>query len=217
MRKLLISLLLLVSWLQGLAQDSTGAKSPYHEVGFDAAPIIRQFVNYTGNNYSLNPYFFLYRFHSKSWALRLALGGTFRDYNSHTSDTTFSDGQSLYFEGRVGVERKTVLSPKWSAYYGVDLLMNYYNDFAVVQETATRSATYAVKNNGYGAAPFLGVRFQINKRISLTTEYSFRAIYLLEHDKRTYEPNPQYGRLVKGEGFQAEFSPYASLYFTYIL
>jgi hypothetical protein len=155
-------------------------KKHLNELGVDMAPFLKFYLNFSGNGGVYQPnYMLTYRRYFKKSNFRAGIGGNYlhseipSPYNGDSLKTKYLNKQSS-FAVRIGYEFFQEISRLWQVYYGADLITNYshqrndvtnWNDgYAAGQENTS---------TGFAIAPVLGIRFRINKRISLTTESSF--------------------------------------------
>lgn len=82
-----------------------------------------------------------------------------------------------------GLEKRKDLSSKFQFYYGVDFRYYYLRD-RVTSFTQDGSFTIDDQSEGFGFAPILGIRWNINDRFALMTEGSF-AFQLLNGNRVT--------------------------------
>ncbi|MBK6832490.1 MAG: hypothetical protein IPO17_16635 [Flavobacteriales bacterium] len=190
------------------------------EIGLDMTYFIIQFTQDATPGVDLDPYYLTYRHLFRKVNLRAGIGVLYKDsqedissfnpYPQHTTSTTF--------DVRVGAEQAMVLTRRWSCFYGVDLLFGMDNNFRdnihqfgefhyYGQETNTTTA---------GGAAVLGIRFNINKRISLLTEASWRYTIGEEAKRTFYEPISEGVPYLEDDTFvtqvqQVAFSPPLSI------
>jgi hypothetical protein len=113
--------------------------------------------------------------------------GTSFYYNySDRSDNSYNNYQStqksITIFPRIGYEFRQNYN-RIIVYYGFDLCgsigeymnKNYYS--------GTYNSKEVITNSGIGLSPFIGVKFFINKRISISTETSFNFMYSCEKSK----------------------------------
>ncbi len=214
MKSIATAILLFLFTQSGIAQDSVITSDNHHEVGVDISPFLQRFVS--GNiagNYS--PFFVMYRYHFNNWNIRTGIGGTLRKQEDVLNDTSIYTSENSSFIYRLGVERKIDFYRRWQFYYGLDLYT--YSETRIYEriEGSTFSDNDRNKENGYGVAPLMGLRFKINDRISFTTESSLVLYYFKARNERTYSLSPQTDRITSTEGWRTSFSPPTSIFFTF--
>lgn len=167
-----------------------------NELGLDMTPFTKFYLNFSGNSgNSYQPIYMLtYRRYFKKSNFRTAIGG---DYlSSETPSPYYNDSlKTKYFNKqsslavRIGYEFFQDFSKHWQVYYGADLRATYFHQ---KNDAPNWNGGYAngieTTTKGLGLAPVLGLRFKINKRISLITESSFVVQYSTSTSYRYYKP-----------------------------
>ncbi len=171
MKKFLCVCLLLACSFNLMAQKRN------HELALDMAPLFRKD----------NSFGFLYRSHKQQQAFRLMLnaqldiGQTEDNLTINTQGTStqhiFTETDFYSVDTRVGWQRSVADIRQWNMYSGVDLVFGY--DYTGTNQT-TRSpggfgdmrveATNSISEMRYGLAPFIGFAFQLNEKITFSTE-----------------------------------------------
>lgn len=105
-----------------------------------------------------------------------------------TTPTTYRTIQR-FINYRLGFEHFDNLSAKFQVFYGIDL---YYSGAYNRTDAQYWNGGYAngneTKTTSFGVAPLLGIRFKLNKRLSLLTESSFAIGRNNSWQKRFYIP-----------------------------
>ncbi len=158
--------------LLNVAKTQDTSTNYRHEVGTDITGLISTMF---GQGYSSSPdYNIMYKFKIRKSAIRFNLSGNyFREYVDTDSLISFNfqirDKYDKNFGIRLGYERRSMLTDKWELFYGLDLLYS-----AGKQGDETLFSTYTrYWNSGTikkGFAPFFGIRYCINDRVTLSTE-----------------------------------------------
>lgn len=170
MKNLLLLALLLVS-LNSFAQNGDAPKVRSNEIGFDITSLIGRTTLFSAYGYYLAEYqptyYVYYRRNFEKMRLRAAVGGNFAGDNlSQNNRKTFS------LDYKIGAEFFSPISKRFELYYGLDLVSGskedayeypYYNEYLYRSE---------YKTDYLGAAPFLGVKFQITDRMNMRVEMS---------------------------------------------
>lgn len=196
MKTLKVFLILLVASNSISAQDSLRLKQKRHEVGVDLTAFIKNYFNFNQNAASgVNnaPYYLQYRFHLRSNNnIRSGAGGS---YSETETASPYADDQTNYknkqqsFNFRVGFEHFENISSKFQVFYGVDLLSgNSYEKNDAPFWNGGYANGIENKTISYGAAPMLGIRYKLNKRLSLFTESSFQLNLNQSWQKKYYIP-----------------------------
>ncbi len=144
------------------AQDNNGMR---HELGIDVANALT-FIKRNTQSYLLN-----YRFHfSEKWSLRTGLN----------LDIGSGNSEGIYPDVKVGIQ-KNRREDHWNLYYGTDLTFSYFKSNAVT-----------TKNTRYGIDPLIGVQYNFNKRISISTEGSLNFNFYRVRTPGSFDPNANY-------------------------
>lgn len=191
-----LSLLFFIASITLYGQDSLRTHKKRHQIGVDLTSFLKYYVNFSqeiNNAYRNTPYYVQYRFHLKSDNnIRAAIGGGFSEIETASPYTT---GPAKYknkqqaINYRIGFEHFENLSSRFQVFYGLDLHSGVSH---AKNEASSFGGGYAngyeTKTTFYGASPLLGVRFYINKRLSLFTESSFQVNINETWEKRFYTP-----------------------------
>ena len=192
MKTLLVTLIFFIQLPIVFGQDST-TNTFKNQLGVDATFFIKtyfQFNEFTGN--PIPNYMLTYKRNFEKSSFRSAFGVNFESFfpnSAFDGDNNNYHNKSFDFVASAGWEWRSMISKRWLFYYGVDARylieksdadVNYY------------SGGYANGNisqlQEVGIAPFLGIGFNINDRISLTTETSFAFIMSQSEQTTTYIP-----------------------------
>jgi len=173
-------------------RDSTVYRN---ELGLDATNFIKQFLNLGNSQFQSDyypVYYLTYRRHFKKGNFRAAIGGQYNKENDKSSPSSgmnrdFSIQKSL--DLRIGYEFTNKINKRWSVFYGLDFRPSTVNQ---QEDYTTSSSGYSqgIKSNSkiIGLAPLLGFKFNINERISLSTEASVSLNYAETFSKTYYTP-----------------------------
>lgn len=141
------------------AQTDTLNIYKIREYGVNTTPFLQQFVS-IGNTNNLAPAraFMYKRFKpNKKRGLRFGLG-------LHVEDRGFFEEEQI-FHISVGSERRRTIGKNWFYYFG-------YDGFLSSRPFTVRNSVFGI---GFGADVVLGIVYQINKHLSLSTETIFAA------------------------------------------
>jgi|GEM_PF-6482621 len=160
-------------------QTDTLSVYKIREYGVNTTPFLQQFISIgdvATNNISRA---FMYKRikAGKRRALRLGLGLFFED------DSFFQENQIFHIS--LGGEGRRKINQNWSYYFGYDGFVNARPNFSADD----------IFGNGIGADMVLGVIFQMNKYLSLSTETTVAATI--------------------GDGFTWKITPPLALYFNF--
>lgn len=152
------------------AQEETENSNFQKQFSFDATVLTNRFLNFSGANQQSSPYQITYRKYGENTNKRYGLG--FR-IGVELGDTDPTVQSSIVF--RFGKERfkkfgKTLPrnpeTKRWRAFYGWD-----WKTELIIQHIGTVDITNA--SLGFGPSPFFGLLFQINERLSVSTEMAY--------------------------------------------
>jgi hypothetical protein len=198
MVKKIIAVILISGCLQhAIAQSEVNPvkKEPSTDmyIGVQLNGLIRQVLNFNSSatNTNTNPYLLVYSINSRKtgWGLRLGVGYTYNFFSTNDGITK-TDNNINDMQLRLGVEKSFVLSNKWSAGAGLDIVFNNNDDHTTttvnsspgfpgtVTDTKTNTTTY-------GGGPQGWLRYHITERVIVGTEASF--YYITGHEKKSIE------------------------------
>lgn len=196
MKPFKVLLLLLIASNSLRAQDSTRTKQRRHEIGIDLTSFIKYYFNFgqdvnAGIKNSL--FYIQYRFHLKSNNnIRAGVGGSYSETemaSPYTGDETRYKNKQQSFNYRLGFEHFEDISKRFQVFYGLDLLAgNSYQKNDAPYWNGGYANGIENKTASYGVAPLLGVRFKLNKRLSIFTESSLLVNVNDGWQKRYYIP-----------------------------
>jgi hypothetical protein len=198
MKKTIIVLLSTFTYQMGMTQNAQQNNDSFsyhhHELGLDGTSFIKQFLTFNNQSQAYFPLYYLtYRFHFKNNSnLRTAIGGKYKKENTKapsSSDPNRAKDYEKSFDFRIGYELTKKLSKRWNAFYGMDLrpsVSHIKNDASGQINGYQRGTMTDIKQ--FGVAPLLGFKFEINSRVSLTTEASFSINYYEEFSHSYYKP-----------------------------
>jgi len=179
MKTLVTILLVMFLSVSTSAQTDTLNVYKIREFGVNTTPFLRQFISIGDISERAVSRSFIYkRFKaSKKRGFRFGLGLHFE------SDSFTQTDQVIHIS--LGSERRRNINENWYYYFGCDGFINARPDFT----------SNDVFGNGIGADIVMGIVFQINKYLSLSTETIVAATL--------------------GDGFTWQISPPLSLYFNF--
>ncbi|MES2678787.1 MAG: hypothetical protein V4635_02830 [Bacteroidota bacterium] len=196
MKTFRVMLLLLVVSNTIVAQDSLRVKQRHHELGLDLSSFIKYYFNFgQGGTLPLfnTPYYLHYRFHlPANNNIRAALGG---GYSETEITSPYVDDQTRYkntqqaLNYRLGFEHFENISPKFQVFYGLDLNSgNSYQKNDAPYWNAGYANGVENKNVSYGVSALLGLRYKLNKRLSIFTESSILLSQSRTSQRKYYIP-----------------------------
>lgn len=171
--------------------DTDEKKKTELQLGLNATYFVSNFLGLNQNELVTSPYAFVGKLKYARMALRFGIGA---ESSNETQSGDFAsnifDRKKQGFDLRIGIERQQNISARWSVYYGLDALVGSQLDqtraSSVFDEVVTRTL-----NSYVGGGPLLGVQFNINKRISLSTEGSFYTQVYSENQKNSFLNFPE--------------------------
>jgi opacity protein-like surface antigen len=185
MKKTLLLLALLVPIFSFAQTEKMSERQFQHQVGFDATIFLKQFVVMNNNFFGgQNPFSFVYKgllYNPDRTILNGVRVGVGFQNNNQLTDPDSSTERSSNFNSmayRLGFERQYVLSRHWLIYLGADVMYSRTKNkteshfkggpSGEVFRTTNWQSSYTM-----GAGPVLGIQFDINKRMCLSTEAAF--------------------------------------------
>lgn len=166
-------------------KETSGQKT--RMFGLNATSFVKNFLSFNDINPSTNDAFeFTFRcIGPKNIAFRSNLGLLFSSTTATVSND--DDETSLNFFNlnlALGVEKRTNLSERWLCYWGIDALIG-----VEMTKVENKSGSFSSKDEDSvisgGIAPVVGVQFNINDRISVSTEGSLGIKYSVTENKST--------------------------------
>jgi len=158
-------------------EEAFKPKKLEHQVGVQVNELIRQVFNFnnTGNTNN-NPYLITYSLNlaKSGWGLRAGGGYTLRNIASDNGVNATETNIDV-IHARFGIEKRFVLSGKWTTGVGIDGVYDNENNKtkSVVRgnDTITTNTKSLVTSYGGGAMAWL--RYNITDKVLLGTEASF--------------------------------------------
>jgi hypothetical protein len=195
MKKIILAIILGSLILTASGQDTTKTKFYRTELGIDATGFIKQFLNFGTTQYPeyYNPtYFITYRCHFKVGNIRFAVGGNYSDHDINPISDLDSNKyhyRSYSFDTRIGWEFITKLSKRWQVFYGLDFKPSYtYTKNDATCWNGGYSNGNENNSTNYGFSPLLGFRFNVTKRICISTEANFTILLRQTESRKYYIP-----------------------------
>jgi len=161
MKKYLFLLFIISSTITFAQEEEDAFKYKTREVGLNATPFISTFISIGETSLKDQVATLTWKnINSKNRGFRLGIG-------VHIDDSRF--GNSASFHLRIGFERRRLIKNNWWYYWGGDILLNLDDEFF-----ADPNPSFGT---GFGVGPVFGMFYQINNRISLSTESSLYVIF----------------------------------------
>lgn len=167
----------LPSFAQSDAPTTTSEKRFVHQVGVQMNELVRQVFNFNNSAATnTNPYLLIYSINHVGTGLGLRTGFGY-NYQSFTNDDGItrrtSDIDDL--NARLGLEKRFVLSNRWTAGIGLDATYRLNNNYTKSTirgfDTVTTTTTSKISSLGGGAMGWL--RYNITSRVLIGTETSY--------------------------------------------
>ncbi len=163
------------------AQTSPEEKEYSNDVGFNTTFLLEGIIN-SGQT----PFTLMYKkYKDNNNPLRLGVRINANLTNTkENSPSNFANQSSFSFSGVVGKEFQKEINRNWIWYYGGDLIPSFI--FSKLEYSNNNGYNQTTIDNrlGIGIMPFLGVRFNINSKLYLSTEFSFGPSYSYTWTKR---------------------------------
>jgi hypothetical protein len=168
-------------------------KKAYHYIGIQANQLVRQIFNFGGNAGAItNPYLVTYSVNGKASGLGFAMGIGYSSIQTKTNDafsSTLSKINDIAFRG--GVEKKSYLSRRWLAGWGVDILAESNK----IETTTTingggQNPKVVSTTSRYGFGPRFLINYQLHDKILVGTEASFYMKWIKQKQEVTGTTGP---------------------------
>lgn len=144
-------------------------------VGINITNTLAGFFNSGGETLPKDPYLFSLKLlkDNKIWRL----GGNFKieTNKEELPNFDFRNTQESALQLKLGREWLQPVSERFTIYYGVDLVGNYYKEKSSFDSFSSLKSS--LFRTGGGAGPFLGIYFTVTNRIWLSTESYAYAIF----------------------------------------
>lgn len=163
------------------AQTSPEEKEYANDVGFNTTFLLEGIINSGQTPFTLM--YKKYKDNNNPLRLGVRLHMNLSDVNDNGS-SNYNYTSDASFSAVVGKEFQKEINKNWVWYFGGDIVptIGYY-DYEYRSSNDYRQ-TVNTKSVGLGFKPFLGIRFNINSRLYLSTEFSFGPSYSYTWTKR---------------------------------
>jgi len=218
MKKILTSSLLGLLAFTGTSQEPVRFK----EIGLNATPFVRQFLNFSQSETEFSPYMLTYEQRFSKVGFRGGVGiNSVNNYQAADVDNNIPEitSNALKADFRAGVVFYKDLSEKWGLKYGLDMIYA-----GAGEQTKTKTFdffgtevvnTVSDKSHEVGLSPFLFVQYRFNAHFSLGTEILGRATYLSEAQKEESSQFPEFATTNENTGTRFNISAPTSLFFIF--
>jgi len=183
------------------AQETSPATIYQKQFGFDASVLVNRFLNFSGSNPQSSPYQITYRKYGETSNKRYGLGFRIGLDVGDSDPTTQTSIQFRFGKERFKQFGKTLPQnssiSRWRAFYGWD----WKTQLGLIHVGANDATNFSIK---FGPSPFFGLSFQINERLSISTELA-------------YDLGVTFSRIAEQNNlqFSGDFIPPLALYFGY--
>lgn len=199
MKKLTL-IALITSSFHLIGQDTF---TPKNEIGVDITSIFGEIFGYRNYyydyyppyyyNYSAPKYYLNYRRKLAKGNLRLGVGGSFGKNNTgvyYSTDSSIKQSTSSMQEInlRIGYEVVKYFSKKWAVYGGIDFRPSMSQSNTKSIYPINYYSITDTKGFTLGFAPFIGLRYNVHPRISLTIEGNCLLRINNTHSVQSFEP-----------------------------
>lgn len=154
-------------------------------LGMNGTSFVKNFLSFNDvNSMGSSPFQFTFRYITTSnFAMRAGLGISALNFEEKDGDNV-QKVNSNSLDISIGFEKRSVVAKRWLVFGGLDLIA--VSDIST-SSTSSSGQIFTSKSNssGGGAAPLFGIQFNINDRISLSTETQLRVLYT--KGKETFE------------------------------
>ncbi len=178
---ILYSILLSTTTFIASAQTESEEKKYSNDVGFNTTFLLNGVLNSGQTPFTLM--YKKYKDDNNPLRLGIRLSMNLTDVNENTS-SNYNYSSDVYFSAVVGKEFQKEINKNWIWYFGGDIVPTFrYYDYEY-KSSSDYQQTENTKSASLGFMPFLGVRFNINSRLYLSTEFSFGPTYSYSWTKR---------------------------------
>ena len=168
MKKIIVFISLIYLIISAGAQNLDSVKIYKNEIGVDATYFIKNILDFGSNNFTRDIYFLSYKRFFNKFAFRFGFDMSYSNYKYDHNN--YNKNQNYFaLRTRYGLEHRSNFSDKWTFYYGADFILHYYNSKSYESSTSVTTKSKGLK---IGFGPIFGIEFNINKRLSLSTEGS---------------------------------------------
>ena len=157
-----------------VAQTADVENDYSNEIGFNTTFLLNGVFKSTSTPFSLMYKKYKDNNNPLRLGIRMSIGLSIID----TPPSHYSNASSFYFAAVIGKEFQKEISQRWRWYFGGDIIPAYKHDYYKYNPLGT-DYVHSTKINGVsiGISPFLGLRFNLNKRLYLSTEINLRPTY----------------------------------------
>ncbi len=219
MRSFLTCLLITLSVYSFALTDSvavTKEKKTRHYVFANTTFFLKQIINLSNQNIAVSPYIVGYKCFFKKHGVRLSVGGSFSKKTEFPDSTSTRITNNNSLDYRVGYEYNYKFGKRWTFQTGIDAV-GRTNFLYSKANSSFDIVTTSSPSNSLGGGPFLGIQFNISKRIALFTETAFYYSYTWSKRKVNSMNFPELN-MDRSDGMEhkGEFILPTSIYFAFV-
>ena len=177
MKKQFFYILLFFFPISLFAQTNSLPKKPlsFQEVGFNFGSLVTNLLQRESNLTELSRRNFMFTYKQHFLLQTYFRYGASFFYSKDNFNNNSSDDLKIFrLDLRIGFERKYEFDKKWSINRGIDLVTNYSS---FNQDSSNDKTTFFQ----LGLAPFLGIQYNINDRVNITTETGINFFYVVNN------------------------------------
>ena len=184
MKNTILILVLTFSAMGIWAQEVAPAQK--HQFSINSSSFIKNFLSFNNNSTPTQTYQFMYRrMYGSSNALRVQLGVNYFQNTVKEDDDTNELSSSLN-DFAIGFEKRYAIHKRWLYYFGFQGMLRYE-----LQTSKNSSGSFqsSQKDNVFGAGigGVVGLQFNINDRISLSTEGGLPLMYTVAKSTSSFD------------------------------
>ena len=184
------------------------------DVGINMTSVISSFSG-NGNVIDASDFPIIFRIGKRKLNLRVGLGAQ-GGSNETFDNITFSFRQSSFKEAalRLGFEKHLVVENKLNVYWGLDFIGRYKQNQVEIFGNNGSFNVLGDTSIGVGGGPLLGLRYQLSKRVYLSSEAT---LYGLVNFERYTESGDTPNIVVNTNSYDFSLQPPVLLYIKYKL
>jgi hypothetical protein len=181
-------LMLLANTIQ--AQDTTAYQKPKKQVilGLNITQTLTNFINGTSPNIAKDPYLITIRYGTNKQRFRA--GANYSLTNLDNNDLQGRKTKTTEVQLRLGYEWNHAITPRFSYYFGTDLITGYEaEDIKTQIVIGSGVASLKTRATTFGAGPVMGFIWQPHPRVFFSTEASLYLTRTIGNEKISAPPD----------------------------
>ena len=211
-RKAIVILFLTVFVVACQAQRSSNqGKGFNHELGFNTTLLLRKIfgIELVSTDYDIK-----YRYNFNKAALQLGIQTDFSDRTRQLNNDEEQVNRAFVLRTKAGFVWNLPFGEKWRSYLGVEGIYNI-RDLQTNQTSTSGEVRSKVETNEFGGGPVMGIVFQLNERINLSTEMAFHAIYSETLNSQEFFTFPEFNQTTLEKRYRAVSVLPSNIYFEF--